>query len=71
MFLTNVWSRVKVFLPPGGKVPSGKRFLCDLVVLGLFFGVAAQARSQFIYFSEDITPGLGVARLSKLSVPTG
>jgi hypothetical protein len=52
MCLTNVWSRVQVFLPSGGKVPSRKRFLCGLVVLGLFFGVADQARSQFMYWGN-------------------
>jgi hypothetical protein len=51
---TNVWSRVKVFLPSGGKVPSRKRVLCGLVVLGLVFGGASQARSQFVYWSDDI-----------------
>jgi hypothetical protein len=47
---TNVWSRVKAFLPSGGKVPSVQRFLCGLVVLGLFFGATGQARSDFIYW---------------------
>ena len=35
MCLTNVWSRVKVFLPSGKKVPSRNRFLCSLAILGL------------------------------------
>lgn len=52
MSLTNVWSRVKAFLPSGGRVPFRKRFLYGLVVLGLFFGVAGPARCQFLYYSS-------------------
>jgi Domain of unknown function (DUF5050)/Low-density lipoprotein receptor repeat class B len=52
MFLTNVCSRVKVFLPSGGKVRSMKQVLCGLVVLGLVLGGASQARSQFMYWSD-------------------
>jgi Domain of unknown function (DUF5050) len=44
---TNGWSRAQ------GKVPSRQRFLCGLVVLGLVFGGASQARSQFVYWSDD------------------
>ena len=57
MFLTSVWSRVKVFLPPSGKVSSRKQFLCGLVVLGLFFGVAGQAQCQFLYDSVGADGG--------------
>src|SRR5262249_32255659 len=53
MFLTNVWSCVKMFLPSGGKVPSMKRFPCGLVILGLVFGGAGQARSKFMYFTDS------------------
>src|SRR6266568_1921952 len=56
MSLPNVWSRVQVFLPAGGKVPSMKRFLCGLVILGLSLGAVGQARPDFIYWS-DISSG--------------
>jgi hypothetical protein len=52
MSLPNVWRRVQVFLSSGGKAPSMKRFLCGLVVLGLFFAVAGQARTDFIYWTD-------------------
>src|SRR5947209_6377806 len=52
MCLTNVWSRVKVFLPSGKKVPSRNRFLCSLAILGLFLGAMGQARSDYIYWSS-------------------
>src|SRR5438132_11839491 len=56
MYLTNVSSRMEMFLPPGGKVPSMKRFLCGLMILGLSLGAVGQARSDFIYWS-DISSG--------------
>jgi DNA-binding beta-propeller fold protein YncE len=34
-----------------------KGFLSGLVILGLLFGVAGQARSQFIYWSDALNPG--------------
>src|SRR5215831_17607479 len=57
MFLPNVRSRVKVFLPSGGKVPAMQRVLCGLTLLVLVFGGASPARSQFMYFCDAITPG--------------
>jgi Domain of unknown function (DUF5050) len=52
MCLTNVWSRVKVFLPSGRKVPSMKQFLCSFAILGLFLGAMAQVRADKIYWSS-------------------
>ena len=57
MSLTNVWSRVKAFPPSRGRVASRTRFLRCIVLLSLFFGTVSPACSQFIYFSEAITPG--------------
>src|SRR5262245_50546560 len=52
MFLTNVWSRVQVLLPSGGKLPSRKRFLCGWVVLALFLGALGSARCDFVYWTD-------------------
>src|SRR5262249_53569806 len=57
MSLPNVRSRVKVFLPPGGKIPFRQRVLCGLVFVALVFGGAGQARSQSLYFCDGLSIG--------------
>jgi sugar lactone lactonase YvrE len=57
MSLLNVLSRVLVFPLSGERVSTMKRLLCGLVVLGLFSGVASQAWSQYLYWSDAVTPG--------------
>src|SRR5215470_10188253 len=63
MYLMNVSSRVEVLLPPGGKVPSRKRFLCGLVILGLCLGAVGQARSDFMYWGDTVIGDIRRANL--------
>ena len=63
MFLPNVRSRGKVFLPSGAKVPLMQRVLGGLALLVLVFGGAGQARCQFMYFCDD---GSGEIRRANL-----
>jgi sugar lactone lactonase YvrE len=46
-----------MFLQSGGNVPSRQRVLRGLVHLGLVFGGAGQARSQFLYFCDGYNIG--------------
>src|SRR5262249_15956959 len=55
MSLPIVWSCVSCRC--ASSRPSLKGFLRGLVILGLLFGVAGQARSQFIYWGEANDPG--------------
>jgi hypothetical protein len=54
MSLPNVWSRVLVFLPSGGRVSSMKRFLWGLVVLGLLLGAMGQTRADPVHALFDL-----------------
>jgi hypothetical protein len=63
MSQTNVWSHGKAFLPSRRKVPSVQRFLCGLVVLGLFFGATGQALSDLIYWGDFVSNDIRRANL--------